>query len=146
VQSFGYEVVYTLPGSQVITVPGQIQDLTSKQFNFALPPPSSVLGVQVQFASGLAAGSGSVTLTIQLTVNGTPVGTPKTQLLNAWDTGYTFGGSTDLWGLTSLTDADVNDVVTSPPAPSGLGVIVSATLPDQSQINLNSMEATLWYY
>ena len=123
-------VYYTLPTAPV----QQVQQLAATDSNFSVDS-GAVSGVQVNFAAGMQTGIGA-SLSVQLTLGGNPIGTPKFLALAAWPTNYTLGSGADLWGLGSLTGTQIN-------GSNGLGVNISATLPDGSQVNLNDLSITV---
>ena len=131
VEFFGVAVVYTAASSIPAT---QLQALVASAFGFSVES-GAVSGVQVNFNAGMQTGS-AASLAVQLTLGGAPVGTPKFITVGSWATGYTLGSGSDLWGLSSLTGSQVND-------PNGIGIIISGTLPDGSQINLNDLSITI---
>lgn len=132
---YGVAVNYTLASGSPIPS-DQLQTLTATQLGLSIPGTAPVTGVVVTFNSGVIAGSAD--LTIQLTLNGTPVGTPKTLNVGSWATSYSLGAPTDLWGISSLIGSQVN-------GSSGLGVDISGSLPNGSQVNLNELAGTVYY-
>jgi len=135
ISSVALAVYYTLSGST--PGPTSLQILEATDLGLAIPVSSTVSGVEVDFEAGLAYGPWS-NLVAQLTLNGVPVGSPKAIGAGSWPTGVSFGGSSDLWGLTSLTGAQVNGSM-------GLGVNISGTLANGAQVNLNDLSVTLSY-
>lgn len=83
------------------------EQLHVEAFNFDLPPDVIVRGIEVSVE---AQSTGTRTLKVQLTKNGTAVtGTAKTQVLTASDVIYRLGGATDLWSATDgLSVAEIN--------------------------------------
>jgi len=132
----GFAIVYTLPGGGTPTPPNQLQTLEGTDSGFALPVGSVVNGVEVAFSTGIASGT-SCTLDIQLTVAGTPIGTPKSLTVGSWSTSYVLGNSTDLWGTGGLSLSQVN-------GSNGLGVNIYGTIADNSQVNLNGLSITIF--
>ena len=132
VSFYGVAINYTVSGAPIPST--QLQTLAASDFGFAVES-GALSGVQVNLDAGMMTGS-AANLAVQLTLGGAPVGTQKFISAGSWATGYTLGGGSDLWGLPSLTGAQVN-------GPGGIGVNVSGTLPDGSQINLNSLSITI---
>lgn len=79
----------------------------------------------------------AATLTAQLTLNGKPIGQPKTLTTSSWTTTYTLGDDGDLWGTAA---GDLTDITINGTAGTGLGINISGTLPVGSQINLNNVQ------
>lgn len=131
VANYGILIFYTAPSAPSSQ---QLQTLVATDFGFALPS-GSVGGVEVNFNAGMTTGA-PANLTVQLTLGGIPVGTPKFLSIGSWATSYALGSSSDLWGLASLTGAQIN-------GPNGIGVNISGTLLDGSAINLNSLNITI---
>jgi len=129
-------VTYSMP-TGTPTPADQLQTLVATDLGLSLPTTSPVNGIQVVFNAGMQTGSGGV-LSVQLTLNGVPLGTPKAVTLGPWPTTYTLGGASDTWGLGSITGTDVNGA-------NGLGINISGTLPDGAQIDLNGLSGTLFY-
>lgn len=98
--------------------------LKATSFGFAIPSGATINGVEVIFEgfTSLSGGSYGSTYSVKLVKGGTISGTDKStgQLLGGYsDVTVTYGGPSDLWGLT-LTDTDVND--------STFGVVFSEIL------------------
>jgi hypothetical protein len=136
ISDYGVVVVYTTTGTPIPDT--QLQTLVATNLSLSMVPNAIITGVQVAFSAGSTLGSGTNSLTAQLTIGGTPVGNTKTiSSLSTWSTPYTLGGSTDAWGNT-LSGAQVSGA-------SGLGVNINGTLPIGDQINLNSLVITVYY-
>lgn len=80
---------------------------------WSIPSHAVIKGVELSFGKQITGGTtGQVRdNTVQLTINGTPVGTNKAQTSTNWGTtaAYVYyGGSTDLWG-TSITADDLRN-------------------------------------
>ncbi len=86
------------------------QYLVAKNFGFAIPSGSAILGITVRVnASESSAGSETLNARLQ-DAAGALTGTGKTASLNGTSkTVYTYGSTADVWGA-SLTDTVVNDV------------------------------------
>lgn len=126
----GFAIVYSLSsGSPLPPSASQLQTLTAT--NLGLAVSGNIQGVEVNLDAGLR-GAGTGILTAQLTLAGVPVGTPKTLAAGAWSTPQTLGGASDLWGLSSLTAAQVN-------GSNGLGVNISGVL-NAPEIDLNGLQ------
>lgn len=84
--------------------------LRASNFNFGIPTNSLIQGftVKVEMAES---STGTETVRVQIVgPAGTAIGTAKTFVASGTTlTLYTTGSSTDLWGTTGLTAADVND-------------------------------------
>lgn len=124
-------VYYTAPSAPPAN---QTQTLELTGTGLSLPSGAVITGVEVNFASGLAFGT-AVDETVQLTVSGTPVGTTKAINPGAWPSPYSLGGNGDLWGQSSMSGAQANDM--------GLNFI--ANLNSGSQLNLNDVSVTVFY-
>jgi len=81
--------------------------LAGQAFAYAIPSTSGITGLITTFQA--YASVANVTLTVQMLKAGTPVGTPKTQLLTTTPTIYSLGASSDLWNGTWVS-SDVNNV------------------------------------
>lgn len=83
------------------------ENLHVEGFGFEIPDNAIIRGVEVSIE---AQSTGSRTLQVQLTKNGTVVtGSSKTQVLTASDVIYRLGGATDLWSATDgLSVAEIN--------------------------------------
>ena len=133
---YGAVVVYTTTGTPIPS--DQLQTLVATNLGLSITPNALIAGVQVAFNAGSTAGSGTNSLTAQLTLNGSPVGSTKTlSALSTWSTPYTLGGMTDPWGNT-FSGSQVS-------GSTGLGVNINGTLPIGDQINLNSLVITVYY-
>ncbi len=134
VASAGFAIVYTLSSGSPIP-PNQLQTLEGTNCGFSLPS-STVNGIEVLLDTGIISGT-TCTLQVQLTVAGTPVGAAKSLSVGSWSTSYTLGNTADLWGTGGLTVSQVNGT-------NGLGVNISGTLADNSQVNLNGLELVVF--
>jgi len=81
--------------------------LFAQTFNFTLNPNTGITGVETSFQA--YSSTGTTSLQVQLLKNGTPVGTPKTQVLTTVPTVYSLGGTLDEWG-TSWAYSDINSL------------------------------------
>jgi hypothetical protein len=136
ISDYGVVVVYTTTGTPI--PPTQLQTLVATSFGYSVAPNAYVTGIQLNLGSGIVTGSSTVSLTAQLTLGGTPVGTTKTlTALSGWQTPYSLGSSADVWG-TTLRGSNIN-------GSSGLGVNITGTLPSGNQINLNGMSLVVTY-
>ena len=132
ISSVALAVYYTVPGGGPPSNQTQVLELSGG--GLALPPLTVITGVEVNFETGLAFGS-AVVETAQLTVGGTPVGTPKPLTPGAWPSPASLGGNGDLWGQESMLGAQANE----------LGVNFGANLNAGSQLNLNDVSITVFY-
>lgn len=130
---YGVMVNYTAPGQPITST--QLQTLKARNLGLAIPPDSGVTGIVVNLQAGMAYGS-SATLDVQLTLNGNPVGTPRTISVGPWATEYSLGG--DIWRIGGLSGSDVNGV-------NGLGVNIYGTLPANAQVNVNDLNGEVFY-
>lgn len=133
VQAIGFAIVYT-GGTQPPL--NQLQTLQGTNSGFAIPGASLATGVQVTLNTGITTGTSS-TLQVQLTLNGSPVGTPKPITVGSWASSYTLGSSSDVWGTGGLTSTQINGT-------TGLGVNVSGNLSTDTYINLNTLSITVY--
>jgi hypothetical protein len=133
---YGVAVEYTISGGSPIPST-QVQTLAATNFTGfgSISSNDLITGVQVNLASGMEFGS-DATLSVQITLNGTPVGTAMTQTVGSWSTPYPFGEDGALWGISSnpLPGSDA----------AIIGVNANVTLPNGSQINLNDWTMTLY--
>lgn len=96
--------------------------LSATNFGFAIPSTNSITGVQVE-AKVQATASTGTSLIAELLINGSTIGLTRTVgPLPTSSSFVSFGGTSDLWGNSSLVPNTVND--------STFGVGLSATLTD----------------
>lgn len=134
VTAVGFAIVYDFPGGGTPVPANQLQTLEGTNCGFSTPPNTVAAGIEVTLNTGIAYGT-TCTLDVQLTLAGTPVGTPKTITVGPWSSSYVLGGPADIWGLVGLRGNQIS-------GSNGLGVNVSGTLADNTQVNLNSLQAT----
>lgn len=95
--------------------------LKATNFGFAIPEEARIAGVVLEVERSASSASKVIDKSIRLTVEGSYVG--DNQGAGFWpasDAFTTYGGSTDLWGTTTLTPAQVNA------ATFGVGIAVLA--------------------
>lgn len=102
-------VVVTNPSSSTITV--STGYLAGETLGFSIPAGAHIKGIKVE-VKGFTAKSGggpinNTNINVSLIRAGAPVGQVKSALLPAFSSYVTFGGASDLWGVTWLP-ADVN--------------------------------------
>lgn len=129
-------VVYSFPGGGTPPAPGATQTLAATDCGFSVPSVP-LNGFAVNLNAGVLPG-GSGSLNAQLTLNGAPIGSIKSFALSSWPTSVSLGGSSDLWGTTGLTGADIN-------GSTGLGVNIWGTVSTGGQIDLNNLSLAAYY-
>jgi hypothetical protein len=102
----------------------QLNDIThyllAKKFNFGIPPGAEINGIKVDIERHGQSQWSIRDYSIKIVKNGTPQGTDKAVTTAWWptsDTYRSYGGESDLWGLTWTPD-DINA--------NGFGVAISA--------------------
>ena len=100
----------TFPGSNSLTVSKAALVLTN--FGFSIPANATITGVRAQIRRGIRnTGTGTCNdESVYLVVGGTQVGVSQTVGTNYTASGATgsYGSTTSLWGLSSLTPSQVN--------------------------------------
>ena len=89
-------IYYTFPDTDGLRT-------TNFSFSGVLPADASIKGIEVDVQKSVDAGSDVTDKLVQLVVGGSLVGTNKADEATAWGTSdavVTYGGATDLWGLT----------------------------------------------
>lgn len=83
--------------------------LLATQFGFSIPTDATIDGVLVEVEAARSSAGSFQDSSVRLVVGGTISGNDNSdnQLIGKSDTYYSWGGSTDTWGL-SLTPSDVN--------------------------------------
>jgi len=110
--------------------------LKATNFGFNVPSGSTINGIEVLLERSSTLGRGS-DHTIQLVKGGSVSGNNKaSQTWPASEATYTYGGSSDLWGL-SLSDTDINA--------SGFGATVRAQSSSNAYANVDHIEITVYY-
>jgi len=147
--AMGTGSVWTTPNNLVATgssfavtsVPASTlsETLTASGTNFSVPAGSTITGIAVSFSGKWTGSASGVFALLQLTTNGTLVGTPLNFALSGALTTYTKGSSNYTWG-TSFTPTTVNG--------SQLGVQVrvgSTGTTGTNSISLNGLKVTVYY-
>lgn len=96
--------------SSALTPGATSQYLKATNFGFAIPPTSTILGITVEWNKAKNSGSCDITDAAVRIVKGGVNGTTDKSLATQWPATLsyiTYGGPTDLWGL-SWTAADIN--------------------------------------
>ena len=115
------------------------ESLTASGTNFSVPAGSTITGIAVSFNGKWTGSASGAQAILQLTTNGTLVGTPLSFALNSALTSYTKGSSSFTWG-TSFTPATVNG------AQLGVNVRVGSTGSTGSNaVSLNGLTVTVFY-
>lgn len=81
------------------------QYLLFTNYGFSVPGIDSVTGVFVEVNTGLVGAMGEATVEAQLYLGGSLIGTPKTYA--GWGV-FSIGGSSDMWGVSSISSSDAN--------------------------------------
>ena len=132
---FGVAINFTAPGAPVPST--QLQTLAARNMGLTIPPDAPVTGIQINLQTGMQYGS-AATLLVQLTLNGVPVGSPKAIPVGPWATSYTLEDTAAGWGIPGIIGSQVN-------GPTGLGVNISGSLPQDAQVNLNDLNGEVFY-
>ena len=106
----------------VSTTTSPTEFLVATNFGFAIPGTSTILGIEVSESRYCPMVNGSYDRSVKLTVDGVTGSGVDHSATDAWATSFgtkTWGGATDLWGLT-LTPAIINS--------ASFGVVLQATL------------------
>jgi len=115
-------------------------------FGFTIPSYASICGVKVEIekrAGGLAIGAWIRDNDIRIVKNNSVTGTDGGDDATDWGSEaiYTYGGTTDMWGVTSLTPADVNA--------SNFGVAISASMKGLAIVfpsaQIDNIRVTVYY-
>jgi hypothetical protein len=138
VGSYGAAVVYTISGGTPpsSTALQQLNATAWGNFNTA----ASVQGIELRFNAGdisTLSPPQAANITVQLTLDGAPVGTVQNITLSNWAQNFILGNPNYIWGLSSLTGAQLTG--------GGMGFIINGNLPTNSQINMNAMTAQIFY-
>lgn len=96
-------IYYTIPATG-----GASDYLEGTNYGFALPNTSQVTGIGVQILGFMGVGQSSSYVSVQLLINGAPVGVAKTTALPTSNGPVNLGGAGDLWGLSAVTASQVN--------------------------------------
>jgi hypothetical protein len=118
---------------------GQSQGLAATGFGLTLNTGSQVQGIQVTCAVKSTSTSATLIVRATLIVGGVLTGTTKIVTLYpapSAATTVTFGGSTDLWGIASITGAQADA--------SNFGVKFDTNIAISSTISMNSAKMTGW--
>lgn len=116
--------------------------LYTESHGFVLPAGAVVAGVGVSITRKQAAAMGAYDREVSLFVGGAPAGNPK-WIAEIWSTSaktVSYGGPTDLWGLTSITKAQVEA------AGFGAGIAVKAISESPATVEIDCIEVTVYYY
>lgn len=78
--------------------------------DFSIPAGKEIIGIEVVVNAKYTGAGLNRTLTVRVTVNGgSSFSSQKSQSVpNTTDSDMTFGGATDMWGLSGLTDANID--------------------------------------
>jgi MBG domain (YGX type)/Bacterial Ig-like domain (group 3) len=133
------------PYATVTLYQGHLQSnyLQGTNYNFAIPPEATIAGIEVQINRRSDSRNPNVIDTEVRLVKGGQIVGDNRALPNSWPTTLTvatYGGPTDLWGLTWLP-ADINSI--------DFGVVLAAHRDNngnnQRQALVDSMQITVYY-
>jgi hypothetical protein len=114
------------------------QALNVSAYGFAVPAGATVTGILVGLNKGILVGGGDIDANVQLTKAGVATGSNKASGAT-WPSSasvVSYGSTGDLWG-TTWTPSDINN--------SGFGVTISATMPINAEIEVLSVQITVYY-